>query len=379
MNDTEIREWATGLLDKINEKFSVVVGRNKGRIPYTTDANGRFDDKSDDENIGWWTNGFWGGLLWQLYTYTGNELYRSEAIGTEKLMDRCFMNYPMLDHDDGFRWLPTSVAHYRIDKNDESFNRSLLAASHLAGRYNVDGGFIRAWNPWGGHEHTGWAIIDCMMNLPLLYWASEVTKDPRFRQIAVHHADKAIDTFIRPDGSVNHIISFDPDNGAFIESFGGQGYEVGSSWTRGQAWGLYGFMLSYIHTGDERYRNASKRIANYFIANIPQSGLIPCDFRQPVEDSLEDSTAATIAACGMIEIAKRETGREKEVYLGAALRLLKALEEKRADFTTAQDNLINKGTGAYHSTQDHEIAIIYGDYYFIEALMKLVDKELFIW
>ncbi len=217
-----------------------------------------------------------------------------------------------------------------------------------------------------------------MMNLPLLYWASEELKDPRFTQIATSHADTARDCFVRGDGSVNHIVSFDPINGGMIESFGGQGYGVGSSWTRGQSWGLYGFTLSYLHTKDASYLETAQRIANYFMANIPQSGLIPVDFRQPVDVTWEDSTAAAIAACGLIELAKLTEGRQSGLYLNAALKMLTALTEKSFNWNEDEDNLLTKCTAAYHDKK-HEFSIIYGDYYFLEALMKLVGRELFIW
>ena len=229
-----------------------------------------------------------------------------------------------------------------------------------------------------GEDTRGWAIIDCMMNLPLLYWASEVTGDPRFKQIATAHADTAQRCFVRDDGSVNHIVEFDPFSGEMIRTYGGQGFKVGSSWTRGQSWGLYGFILSYIHTKDEKYLNTSRRIAHYFISNTPESGLIPVDFRQPAECAWEDSTAAAIAACGLIELSKHVTGRDGDIYLNAALKLLKALDEKRCNWDNGIDNLLEKCTAEYHS-DEHEFAIIYGDYYFMEALLKLTEQELFIW
>ena len=184
--------------------------------------------------------------------------------------------------------------------------------------------------------------------------------------------------FVREDGSVNHILRFDPETGELIESLGGQGYGVGSSWTRGQSWGLYGFTLSYLHTKDERYLNTARRIAHYFIANIPESGFIPVDFRQPAEVTWEDSTAAAIAACGLIELSKAVGGRDGDVYLRAALRLLKPLDEQRCSWDPETDQLLEKCTAAYHDEQ-HEFTIIYGDYYFLEAVMKLTGKELFIW
>ncbi len=371
-------KWAQETLERVSHKLEKVSERSKDKIPYTT-VNGIHDDWSGGDKIGWWTNGFWGGMMWQMYALTGKEFYKEIAENNEKKLDADLMDYDKLDHDNGFKWLPTAVANYRMTGNKASRNRGLLAASNLAGRYNSAGRFIRAWNNWDlENDRTGWAIIDCMMNLPLLYWASEELKDPRFTQIATSHADTARDCFVRGDGSVNHIVSFDPINGGMIESFGGQGYGVGSSWTRGQSWGLYGFVLSYLHTKDASYLETAQRIANYFMANIPQSGLIPVDFRQPADVAWEDSTAAAIAACGLIELAKLTEGRQSGLYLNSALKMLTALTEKSFNWNEDEDNLLTKCTAAYHDKK-HEFSIIYGDYYFLEALMKLVGKELFIW
>jgi len=370
--------WAQETLEKVAAKLEKVAERSRNKIPYTT-VNGVHDDKSEND-ISWWTNGFWGGMMWQMYALTGKEIYKQIAEDNEKKLDVLLLDYAGLDHDNGFKWLPTAVANYRVTKNPASRNRGLLAAGNLAGRYNCAGQFIRAWNNWPGNkdDHTGWAIIDCMMNLPLLYWASDELNDPRFYQIAVNHANTARKNFVRGDGSVNHIVSFDPVNGGMIESFGGQGYGVGSSWTRGQSWALYGFTLSYLHTKDEAFLDTAERVANYFISNIPESGLIPVDFRQPEDVTWEDSTAAAIAACGLIELAKLKEGRQSNIYRDAALKMLEALTEKSVNWNVDEDNVLTKCTAAYHD-KEHEFSIIYGDYYYLEALMKLTGKELFIW
>ena len=376
------RKWIEESLEAFTKKYRWVVEKNHGKICYTTDESGTFDDRSGDQMIGWWTNGFWTGLLWQLYQATGEKLYRKEAEELEVKFDRIFLSSQMLDHDNGFRWLPCAVAHYRVDGNEASRNRGILAADNLAGRFCPTGEFIRAWNPWpgmGDNKHIGWAIIDCMMNLPLLYWASEVTEDPRYKDVAMKHADTAMKSFVRPDGSVVHICCFNPATGELERTLGGQGYEEGSSWTRGQAWGLYGFTLSWMHTGKQEYLDTAKRIANYFIANTPSDGLIPVDFRQPEEPHIEDSSAATIAACGLIELSKAcKSERDAAIYINAALKMLKALHEKRNDYSDKRDNIVTRSTEAYHS-KTHEIAIIYADYYYLEALLKLTGKELFIW
>jgi len=373
------KDWVNEVYEKILTKEKKVVARNRNKIPYTT-KDGVFDDKSENE-ICWWTNGFWGGILWQLYHATQEPLYMEAAIENEIKLDANLMNRHGMDHDSGFKWLPTAVAHYRLTGDKAARNRALLAADNLAGRFNPVGKFIRAWNNWDGNEDgsfAGRAIIDCMMNLPLLYWAGDELHDARFYHIAKMHADTAIKYFIRADGSAKHIIEFDAQTGAYLHSVGGQGYGHGSSWTRGQAWAIYGFALSYIHTREERYLDTSMKVADYFISCIPETKLIPVDFRQPAKPHYEDSTAAAIAACGMLELAKYAPQDRKAGYENAALELLKALAQKRCNWDENVDNLVEKCTAAYHDPV-HEFSIIYGDYYFIEAVWKLMGKELFIW
>lgn len=376
--------WLQGVIDKLTTKMHWVSEKTRHKIPYTTD-NGTYDDRStvnpsgdEADGICWWTNGFWGGMMWLMHHETGLDKYKEIAEISEAKLDLCFDTFYGLHHDVGFMWLPTSVANYRVTGNPESRKRALHAANLLAGRFNLAGGFIRAWNDLKEGDTRGWAIIDCMVNIPLLYWASEVTGDPRFRQIAIKHADTTMEAFVRPDGSVNHIVEFDPWNGGVVKTFGGQGFGEGSSWTRGQTWALYGFMMSYIHTGKEAYLLTAKRIAHYFIANIPDSGVIPVDFRQPAEPRLEDDTAAAIAACGLIEIAKHVGSFEKDVYLNAALKLLRTLDASRSDWTRATDAILQNGTSAYHSAMHHH-PIIYGDYYFMEAVFKLKGDDLYLW
>lgn len=373
------RKWISEVYEKILAKEEKVAQRNRNKIPYTT-KDGVFDDRGKTE-ICWWTNGFWGGMMWQLYHATEKPVYLENALRTEIRLDENLMNRQGMDHDSGFKWLPTAVAHYRVTGDMASRNRALLAADNLASRFNPVGKFIRAWNNWDGNEDgsfAGRAIIDCMMNLPLLYWAGEELHDPRFYHIAKMHADTAIKNFIREDGSAKHIIEFDAETGEYLHSVGGQGYGHGSSWTRGQAWAVYGFMLSYIHTKEERYLATAKKVADYFIANIPDSKLIPVDFRQPETPAYEDSTAAAIVSCGLLELAKYVPETEKAKYEEAALEMLKALADKRCNWDENVDNLVEKCTAAYHDA-DHEFSIIYGDYYFIEAIWKLMGKELFIW
>lgn len=367
------KEWVNDFWEKIENKLSVVAPQVGAAVPYTTDENGKYTDTRIDKGISWWTNGFWAGMMWLAYLDTKKETYKEIAEGSEKLLDEAFETFNGLHHDVGFMWLLSSVANYRVTGSEDAKTRGLHAATLLAGRYNIDAHFIRAWN-----HKLGWGIIDSMMNIPLLYWASEVTEDPRFTMIAKSHADTAMNKFVRPDGSVNHIVSFDPNNGEVLETPAGQGYASGSSWSRGQAWALYGFALSYIHTNKQEYLDTSKRVAHYFISNIGDDGVPDVDFRAPKEPVLKDTTAGAIAACGLIELANIVPEYEKDMYINAAEKLLKGLYDN-CDFSLENQSILQNGSEQYHYETGHHIPIIYGDYYLMEALMKLKGNDILFW
>lgn len=374
--------WLEQTIEKIRSKMSWVSEKNRDKIPYTTDTDGNYDDRSDRKKgwslgngLDWWTNGFWGGIMWLMYQDTKDEAYAEKARISEYRMEQCFEDYYGLHHDVGFMFVPTAVTDYRLTGNQRSRKTAMHAANLLAGRFNPIGRFIRAWNEVGTDDTRGWAIIDSMMNLSLLYWASEETGDPRFRQIAMLHADTVMENFIRPDGSVCHIVEFDPETGERIKSYGGQGYAKGSSWTRGQGWAIYGFMISYLHTGEKKYLNTAKKVADYCLAQIPENGIIPIDFRQPVDCDYEDSCGACVIACGLLELSKEI---QEEKYRSAALKIIKVIDETRADWSRKCDAIVQNCSGAYHNT-DHEMTMVYADYYFIEAVYKLKESGKLIW
>jgi len=373
MISSEDKKWFSDIWEKIDRKMQKVAVRSFDKIPYTA-QNGVHDDKKDVKSD-WWTNGFWGGMMWILYAQTKNGQYMKTAINSENILRKVlYERTDRLDHDVGFMWNISSGVHYRLTGDYQAKCDELMAANALAGRFNLKGNFIRAWN---GDMHKGWAIIDCMMNLPLLYRASEITGDERFTYIAKAHADKTLKHHLREDGSVKHIVSYDFNNGDYIEEFGGQGYKKGSSWSRGQAWGLYGFVLSYIHTKEEKYLDVAKRIANYFIVNLSnEKEFLPlCDFRAPKEPVIYDSTAGVCAASGLIELAAIVSEYEKPLYMNAAIKLLKAITEKFVDFSEETDPLVLYGTESYHSEKGIHIPIIYGDYFYVESIYKLINEE----
>ena len=309
----ELTKWVNDMKARLDQKmtYGVKKANEVDYMPYSTE-NGQWK-KTD---IGWWTNGFWPATMWQMFRMTGKELYRDEAIRTEKMLDAALANFKNLSHDVGFMWLIHSGVRYALEKNADSYDRTLFAADVLAGRFNPNG-FIRAWN---GQGREGWAIIDCMMNLPILYWASEVTGDPRYKLIAMKHADTSMQAFVRPDGSCNHIVIFDP-----------------------------------------------------------MTGVPKCDFRQPKDPDLRDNAAGNIAASGLLEIARLVPECEGRMYYEAALKILQAQEKTCADWTEATPAVFTKCTSAYHDIPGRHIQMNYGDFYFVEAIGKLLGEKLLAW
>ncbi len=382
MEDYKI--WADETIKKIRHKMAWVSEKNKDKIPCTTDREGNYDDRSDqsrnwriDDGINCWTNGFWGGMMWLMYQDTGEERYAGIARRLEEKLDRCFDAYYGLHHDAGFMFVPTAVTDFRLTGNDTARKRAMHAANLLAGRFNPVGNYIRAWNDLE-QDTRGWAIIDCMFNLSLLYWASEESADPRFRQVAVRHADTVMKYFVRPDGSVKHIVEFDPETGEYIKSYAGQGCKDGSAWSRGQGWAVYGFMISYIHTGRQEYLETAKKVAHYCMENIPESGIVPVDFRQPRTPDWEDSCAACVIAGGLLEIAGCVQKQEQAKYRDEAVKLLKAIDTSRACWGEECDAIVQNCSASYHD-EKHHITMCYADYYFMEAVYKLAGMGRLIW
>ena len=366
------KAWLEEVAAKLHTKMTYAVGkaREVDYIPYSTE-NGQWKPV----HIHWWTNGFWPATMWQMYLATKDELYRDEAIRAEQMLDVNLLDFEGLSHDVGFMWLIQSGVRYALEGNKDSYARTMKAAQHLACRYNPNG-FIRAWN---GEGRQGWAIVDCMMNLPLLYWASEVTGDPRFRLIAMKHADTAMQVFVRPDGSCNHIIIFDAETGEVLDNPGGQGYESGSSWSRGQAWALYGFTLSYLHTGKQAYLDAAKRVANYFISQITDDYIPRCDFRQPAEPVLKDDTAGTVAAAGLLVLAQQLPELEAVTYYDVAVKMLRAMEKEDINWELNDPALLQRCTSAYHDIPGRHMTMNYADYYFVEAINMLRGQKMLFW
>ncbi|WP_078550203.1 glycoside hydrolase family 88 protein [Litchfieldia alkalitelluris] len=358
------------ILKMLEEKVERMVEQIGDKSPHVARADGVYDDMRHS----WWTSGFWPGSLWVMHDMTGNEKFKDAAMDWDEKLQVCLSEHPSgLDHDVGFQFLLTAVIKHEILENESSFGIGLQAANYLAGRFNPVGKFIRAWNG----DKLGWAIIDCMMNLSLLFWASRVTGDPRYKQIATLHADTVLKYGVREDGTTCHILSFDPETGEFIESIGGQGNAPDSAWSRGNAWAVYGFANTYRHTGDIRYLNAAKRVAHHFIAGLPEDHVPYWDFRvNSVKGEPRDSSAAAIAASGLLEIADSVPSNEKRLYADAATNILASLTENYATWDQPEHHgILVGGTGHKPANENINVSLIYGDYYYIEAIAKLNGWE----
>lgn len=368
-------EWLEEVLEKLDSKLLSECRRMGDKIPYISE-NGVYMDDMRDINLSWWTNSFWAGIMWQMYHSTGREEYKTSAVKSEVSLDKALENFVGLHHDVGFMWLHTAVANYRLTKNESSRNRALHAATILAGRFNHKGKYIRAWNS----DKTGWVIIDSMMNIHLLYWASKETGDPRFKEIADMHAETIAKKLVREDGSCNHIAILDPDTGDVLDLPAGQGYQSGSSWSRGQSWALYGFALAYKNTGNEKYLQIAKRIAHYFIASISETGYLSLvDFRAPQIPEQYDTTASACAACGLLELSNLVPEFEMDLYWNAAIKIISMLEENYCDWNTERDGILQYGTVEYYMEKYTHVPIIYGDYFFTEAMLRLKGNDFMIW
>jgi unsaturated chondroitin disaccharide hydrolase len=354
--------------ERLAGKVDAMMTQIGRRSPHKTE-----DGIYDDMRIDWWTSGFWPGLLWIMYDMTGELRYRDAAWEWDEQLEGCFVRESNLHHDVGFQFLPTAVMKYKLTGDQDGLRRGLAAANFLAGRFNLAGRFLRAWN----QQYTGWSIIDSSMNLSLLLWAAEELSDPRFRHIAVAHADTVVKHFMREDGSVCHIASFDAETGAFVEEIGGQGYDAGSAWSRGQAWALYGLANVYRYTGEERFLLASRRVADYYLSVLPSDSVPPWDFRVPsVDGEPKDTSAAACVASGLLELAALLPDRDKESagekYAAAARHSLQALTDRYAAWDRAdQQGILLEGTGHKPAGQNVNVSLIYGDYFYVEALAKL--------
>ncbi len=355
----------------------------RGGFPKAYSENGFYEA---GENVDW-TTGFWTGEVWLAYEHTGKmELLQAGRQQMESFLQRITEKRDVETHDLGFLYSPSCVAGYKLTKSDVGHKAALMAAKELTGRFHEKGEFIQAWGPLGTQENYR-LIIDCLLNLPLLYWAAEETGEERYRQVADKHIHTALSHVIREDFSTWHTFFFDWETGAPDHGATCQGYRDGSAWSRGQAWGVYGLAIGYRYTRRQEYIKAFEGVTAYFLSHLPED-LVPfwdLEFGDG-DDQPKDSSAASIAACGMLEMAKYLDRAQAEYYQGIAKRLMKALTEKYAVKDPSVSNgLVLHSTYSNHSpfnTCNHygvDECNLWGDYFYMEALTRLYKDWQMYW
>lgn len=329
-----------------------------------------------------WTNGFWTGELWLAYEYSGDRKFLEAAMAhTKSFRNRAENRVETDTHDLGFLYSPSCVAAYKLTGDAQARRTALMAADMLLERFHEKGQFLQAWgalNEPGNYR----LIIDCLLNLPLLYWASEETGDSNYKEKADAHIHTALKVLIRPDYSAYHTFFFDPETGEPERGVTHQGYSAESAWSRGQAWGIYGIALSYRYTRKAEYIDLFDHVAGYFLEHLPKNLIPYWDFIfTDGSDEPRDSSSAAIAACGMLEMAKYLDGRKQEFYINAAKRLMKALYDNCAvkDTTISDGQLLHGVYGRktpYNDCIDHGIdeCNLWGDYFYVEGLMRLYKE-----
>lgn len=315
-----------------------------------------------------WTTGFYPGILWLCYEMTNDDSFKKSALLHDDYMKTRIETRFCVDHHDmGFLYTLSSVAEYRITGSESAKKTALLAADCLMERYHTVGGFIQAWGPLDD-PNSYRLIIDCLLNIPLLFWASEVTGDNKYREAATTHLHTTMDVIVREDGSTFHTYFFDMKSGAPLKGTTHQGYADDSCWSRGQAWGIYGLALNYYYTKDESILPLWEKVTEYFVSHLP-SDYVPYWDLVFNGDSGEprDTSAAAIAVCGIWEMEKYFPHPK---YRKAANAMLESLKN---NYTTERLPYSNGllTDGMYNRNGGHKPeCTIWGDYFYMEALMR---------
>jgi rhamnogalacturonyl hydrolase YesR len=339
-----------------------------GRLPKTFDsATGKIQTSGPQA----WTSGFYPGTLWYLYSYSHDTAFRQEAERSMKLLEK--EQYYKGTHDLGFMMYCSFGNAWRLTHDDSDRKVLLTSARSLSTRFNDTVGCIKSWDhgPW-----TYPVIIDNMMNLELLCWASRTTGDDRYIHMAESHADNTMKNHFRADYSSWHVVDYDPHTGRVLQKKTAQGYSDASAWARGQSWGLYGYTMMYRETGDKRYLSQARHIAAFILNNphLPADGVPYWDYDAPdIPHAYRDASAAAIMASALLELSTftknhGEAGR----YRRAAEKILVSLSSSayRCKPGACGGFLLMHSVGSLPGHSEVDVPLSYADYYFVEALLR---------
>ena len=332
------------------------------RFPRSTLEDGSWKLKDADS----WTTGFFPGCLWAMYGWTSDEKWKTWASGWTASAEN--QKTDTGTHDVGFKIFCSFGKGYRLTQAGRYRDVIVCAAQSLASRYNAIVGCTRSWD-----NRTFPVIIDNMMNLELLLWASKHGGQSEWYDMAVSHALRTMDDHVREDGSTIQIVDYNPNTGEIIRKETHQGYDAESTWSRGQAWGVYGFTMMFRETGDARFLMTAKSLADYIVAHLPEDFVPYWDYDAPnIPDEEKDASAAAITASALLELSTLADQPEDRAYYGdAAFRILESLcSDAYLAEGTVSGGILLHGVGNHNRNTEVDVSLIYADYYFLEALLR---------
>ena len=330
-----------------------------------------------------WTSSFWNGMLYLAYLHTKDEVFLNASTKTladykNRIENRINTN----THDLGFLYILSCKAQYLITGNREARSVALQAADLLMTRYHEKAGIIQAWGDLEDQQQRGRIIIDCLMNVPLLFWAAEESGNTHYKEAAIRHIAQTRKYLIREDDTTFHTYYFDTETGSPLKGVTAQGFSDDSCWARGQAWGIYGLALAYLYTKDEGCLVDAKRLANYFLAHLPYDHISYWDLIFTEGKEERDSSASAIASCGLLLIAKILGPTDKDFlrYESAAYSMLRSLSESYTSKENPHANgiLLHAVYGKPDNSGVDECTI-WGDYFYMEALGTVLGSAIRFW
>lgn len=373
------REEVTAAMDRVADQVRCNMEYFGTRFPSSATRNQTYGVIDNIE----WTDGFWTGLLWLCYEYTGDDAFKNLALkNVDSFLNRVEKRIELDHHDLGFLYSLSCVAGYKLTGSAEGRRAGLLAADKLMERFQEKGGFIQAWGELGARDNYR-LIIDCLLNIPLLHWAFLETGKPVYRNAAMRHYEAACNNVIRDDASAYHTFYFDPETGEPLKGVTRQGYSDDSAWARGQAWGIYGIPLNYRYVKDDSAFNLFQGMTNYFLNRLPEDEVCYWDliFTDGSNQS-RDSSAAAIGVCGIHEMLKYlpEVESDKNTYRHAMHCILRSLMERYTAPEIKPGNpVLLHGVYSWHSGKGVDEGNIWGDYYYMEALMRFYKDWNLYW
>ena len=349
-----------------------------GNFPSHSSFDGKYEEEENYGSAGWNT-GFWTGMLWLAYEATGDEKYKERALSHidsfyRRIGDKIGVNH----HDMGFLYVPSCVGAYKLTGDEKAKDAAIMAADHLLTRYIEKGGYIQAWGNVGEQPRL---IIDCMNNIPLLFWAADATGNKEYYKKAYNHAIATINNIVRDDASTHHTYFFNEDG---TPAYGktAQGAGDDTCWARGQAWIISGLPLSYKYTKNEEMVNLFFKVTNYYLNRLPQDFVPYWDMSfNDGCDEPRDSSSASIAVCGILEMLPHiKDEKLRTVYGGAVDKIMYSLYENYSTKNTPESNgLLLHATYTKPGNFGVDECNIWGCYYYMEALVRMIKGTKAYW